>query len=133
VVQSGTDIQDPPPQAHDTITATIAGPSTETGMVMVPVDQWNSAVHLLATMAEKITKMYDAMEKLPSVITQREALDEVVSAITQNNTLNSELVNVHTDRVAVETKKSIADKVDRANEWITDRSISLPRWLRLCH
>lgn len=87
-------------------------------VMSVPQDQWNQAVQLLLTSAEKMDKILSYMEQMPTVITHKDALDEAVSVITQSMTLNSDLVNNRADSTIMDTRRTLAEKVTEVNDQV---------------
>ena len=90
-------------------------PSSPQQMISVPRDQWNQAVHLLITSAAKMDKLIAFMDQMPTVITHKDALDEAVSVITQSMTLNSDLVNNRADITVMETRRTLAERINDIN------------------
>lgn len=88
-------------------------------MVAVPQDQWDRAVQLLVTSAEKMDKMLALLEHMPTVIAHQDALDEAVSVITQSMTLNSDLVNSRADSTIMETRRMLANRVTEVNDHVS--------------
>ena len=94
-------------------------------MVAVPQDQWNQAVQLLRTSAEKMDKLLSYMEQLPTVISHKDALDEAVSVITQSMTLNSDLVNNRADLTIMDTRRTLAERVSEVNDQVSRMGSSM--------
>ena len=88
-------------------------------MITVSLDQWNQAIDIMRASAAKMDAILLAMEKMPTVISHRDALDEAVSIITQSMTLQSDLVNNRADTTVLEARRVLADRIHEVNGNVT--------------
>ena len=102
----------------------IAG-TNQQQMISVPLDQWNQAITLMQASAAKMDAMLLAMGQMPTIISHRDALDEAVSVITQSMTLNSDLVNNRADTTVMETRRTLADRINEINGNVSASNASL--------
>ena len=109
---SGTNL---PSLSSAQTTPSLVADTNQQQMISVPLDQWNQAINLMQTSAAKIDAMLSAMMQMPTVISHRDALDEAVSVITQSMTLNSDLVNNRADSTVMETRQTLADRIQEVN------------------
>ena len=123
----GSIIDDTGIQVSTTISSTTSptAPPLQQQMVSVPQDQWNRAVQLLIASAEKMDKILSHMEKMPTIITHKDALDEAVSVITQSLTLNSDLINNRADQTILDTRRTLAERITVVDDHVAQMGTTM--------